>query len=171
MKAEKQIIIDEILERINASPFMLVTDYTGMNVPEFAELRTRLRGTGSTYQVAKNSFVKRAAGSADFPAGIADSLGGQTAIVTGESDVCAAARVLKNFHEEFEKPEIKGGVLDGDLLDTAQIEVLADLPPMDVLRAQLLGVLTAPARQLVTVLNEPGASLARVLQAKHDQGE
>lgn len=171
MKAEKQIIIDDILERINASPFMLVTDYTGMNVPQFAELRNRLRAVGASYYVAKNSFVKRAAETAEYPESIADALGGQTAIVTGESDVCAAAKVLKNFNKEFEKPEIKGGVLDGAPLDTAQINALANLPPMEVLQAQLLGVLTTPARQLVTVLNEPGSALARLFQAKHDQGE
>ena len=111
MKAEKQIIIDEILERINASPFMLVTDYSGMNVPEFAELRNRLREAGASYQVAKNSFVKRATEAAEYPAEIKETLGGQTAIVTGESDVSAAAKILKNFRKEFEKPEIKGGVL------------------------------------------------------------
>jgi large subunit ribosomal protein L10 len=171
MQAEKQIIIDEILERINASPFMLVTDYTGMNVPQFAELRNRLRAVGSSYQVAKNTFVKRAAETAEYPGSVADFLGGQTAIVTGESDVCAASKVLKNFRKEFEKPEIKGGVLDGELLDTAQIDELASLPPMEVLQAQLLGMLNTPAQQLVTVLNEPGSALARLFQAKHDQGE
>jgi len=171
MKAEKEYIIAEILERINSSPFLLVTDYTGMDVPQFAELRNRLRETGAVYHVAKNSFVKRAAAEAGYPEGIGEALGGQTAVATGESDVCAAAKVLKNFRKEFEKPEIKGGVLDGELLEVAQIEALADLPPMDVLRAQLLGVLTSPARGLVTVLNEPSASLARLLQAKHDQDQ
>ena len=171
MKAEKEYIIAEILERINSSPFLLVTDYAGMDVPQFAELRNRLREAGAVYHVAKNSFVKRATTEAGYPEGIGEALGGQTAVVTGESDVCAAAKVIKTFRKEFEKPEIKGGVLDGELLDVAQVEALADLPPMDVLRAQLLGVLTSPARELVTVLNEPGASLARLFQAKHDQGE
>jgi len=171
MKAEKQIIIAELLERINASPFMLVTDYSGMKVPQFEELRNRLRTTGSSYSVAKNSFVKRAIGAeSSLPDSIADSLSGQTAIVTGESDVCAAAKVLKNFRKEFAKPEIRAGILDGEVLDTAQIEALADLPPMEVLQAQLLGLLLTPAQQLVRTLNEPASALARVLQAKHDQG-
>ena len=170
MKEQKQLIIDELVARINESPFLLVADYSGMSVPQFEELRNRLRATGSEFHVAKNSFVKRAASEASLPEDLKDVLEGQTAIVTGESDVCAAAKALKNFHKEFEKPVIKGGSLDGEALDAAQIESLASLPSKEVLQAQLLGVLQTPARQLVTVLNEPLSSLARVLQAKHDQG-
>jgi large subunit ribosomal protein L10 len=77
---------------------------------------------------------------------------------------------MKNFSDEFKKPEIKGGVLDGALLDPAGIKALADLPSREVLLATLLGVLQAPASKLVRTLNEPAASLARVLQAKADQG-
>jgi large subunit ribosomal protein L10 len=101
---------------------------------------------------------------------LGDVLVGQTAVVTGAQDVCAAAKVMKNFSDEFKKPEIKGGVLDGALLDPAGIKALADLPSREVLLATLLGVLQAPASKLVRTLNEPAASLARVLQAKADQG-
>jgi len=170
MKAEKQLIIDALLERINESPFLLVAEYSGMTVPQFAELRARLRAAGAEFHVAKNAFVKRAADSASLPEGVREILAGQTAMVTGESDVCAAAKALKNFHEEFDRPVIKGGVLDGEVIDAAQIQALADLPSREVLQAQFLGVLQTPARQLATVLNESIASLARVLQAKADQG-
>ncbi|NNE91124.1 MAG: 50S ribosomal protein L10 [Verrucomicrobiales bacterium] len=170
MKADKQIIIDDILERINSSSFVLVADYAGMTVPEFAEIRKRLKESGAEFHVAKNSFVKRAAEAAELPDDLAESLSGQTAYVVGESDVCAAAKALKSFRKEFNKAEMRSGVLDGEALDTAQIEALADLPSKEVLQAQLLGVLNMPAQQLVTVLNEPAAALARVLQAKHDQG-
>ena len=91
-------------------------------------------------------------------------------IVTGETDVCATAKVLKTFNKESKKLGIRCGVLDGAFLDEAQVIVLADLPPMDILRSQLLGVFSSPAQKLVTVLNEPGSALARVLQAKADQG-
>ena len=170
MKAEKQIIIDGILEQINASPFVLVADYTGMTVPQFAELRNRLSEKGAKFHVAKNSFVKRAAEAAELPDGLSESLSGQTAVVVGEEDVCAAAKVLKEFRKQFDRAEVKSGTLDGELLDAAQIEALADIPSKEVLLAQFLGVLNMPAQQLVTVLNEPGASLARVLQAKNEQG-
>ena len=170
MKAEKQIIIDEILERINASPFVLVADYTGMTVPEFAELRNQLSEQGAEFHVAKNSFVKRAAAEAKLPEGIGDALTGQTAFVVGEEDVCAAAKILKAFKKKTNKADVRSGTLDGALLDAAQIEVLADLPSKDALLAQFLGVLNMPAQQLVRVINEPASALARVLQAKANQG-
>lgn len=170
MKEVKQTIIDELLERINGSPFLLVADYGGMTVPQFEALRKQLKESGAKFQVAKNSFVKRAADSAEFPEGLSDYLSGQTAVVTGESDVCAAAKVLKTFNKENGVPATRGGVLDGELLDEGKVKALADLPAKEVLYAQLLGVLSQPAQQLVTVLDQPGASLARVLQAKADQG-
>ncbi len=170
MKELKQVIIDQILDQINASPYMLVADYGGMTVPQFEELRKRLKDTGAKFQVAKNSFVRRAANSADYPEGLGEYLSGQTAVVTGESDVCAAAKALKTFNKEFGCPETRCGVLDGELLEGDKVKALADLPPKEVLQAQFLGTLNEAARQMVAVLNEPGSSLARVLQAKSDQG-
>lgn len=170
MKEVKQVIIDEILNRLNDSPFMLVADYGGMTVPDFEGLRKQLKEQGAQFQVAKNSLVKKASVSAEFPEGLAEFLKGQTAIVTGENDVCAAAKTLKEFAKSSGKLGIRGGVLDGELLNEDEVKALADLPPMEVLQAQLLGVLNMPAQQLVTVLNEPGSALARVMQAKADQG-
>lgn len=169
MKAEKQIMIDALLERLNQSPFLLVADYTGMTVPQFSELRKRLRGNGATFNVAKNTFVRRAAAGASMPDTITGILGGQTAVVTGDTDVCGVAKTIKAFHKEFNRPVIRGGVLDGNVLGAEQVQALADLPPKEVLQAQLLGLLQEPARRMVTVLNEPLASLARLLQAKHDK--
>lgn len=170
MKELKQIIIDDIVERLNDSPFMLIADYGGMTVPQFEALRKTLKEKGAKFQVAKNSFVKRAANSAEFPEEIGEHLAGQTAVITGESDVCAAAKALKDFHKENERPEVRCGVLDGEFLDAAKVKALAELPPKEILQAQLLGVLSQPGTKLVRTLNEPGGSLARVLQAKADQG-
>ncbi|MEM7696881.1 MAG: 50S ribosomal protein L10 [Verrucomicrobiota bacterium] len=170
MKEVKQVIIDDLLSKLNSSPFMLVTDYSGMTVPQFAEFRKQLKEVGAKFQVAKNTFVKRASSSAEFPEEIAEHLSGQTALITGEEDVCAAAKVAKTFAKDSEKPVMRCGVLDGEFLEAAQVAALADLPAKEVLQAQLLGVLNSPAQKLVSVLNEPGASLARLLQAKQDQG-
>jgi large subunit ribosomal protein L10 len=115
--------------------------------------------------VVKNSFLKRAAAEVGYP-DLGENLSGQTAIVIGESDVCAAAKVLKTFSAEFQKPAVKAGVLDKAILSSEQIQALAELPAKNVLQAQLLGVLQAPLQRLLAVLNEPGASLARLLQAK-----
>jgi len=158
MKALKTLLIDDLLQRVNASPFLFVVDYTGLKVDKFAELRKRLRVVGSEIHVFKNNLVKKAAEKAGYPGELGEHLTGQSAYVTGAKDVFGAAKILKNFHAEFEKPVMKVGVLDGNLLDAAAIKVLADLPSREVLLAQLLGVLQAPA-----------SALARVLQAKVDK--
>jgi len=170
MNPDKKFIVDELLERVNNSPFVLVVDYTGMTVPEFATLREKLAEADAECHVAKNTFMRKTLELAELPA-IDDALKGQTAFITGESDVCAAAKVVKNFIKEAKKPEINAGILDGDVLDAAQVQALADLPSREQLLAQLLGVINEPAAKLVRTLNEPGASLARVLQAKADKGE
>ena len=115
--------------------------------------------------MVKNTFLRRAAAEVGYP-DLAANLNGQTAIVTGESDVCAAAKILKNFSTEFQKPAVKVGVLDKAIISKEQIRALADLPPKEVLQAQLLGVLKSPLQKLVMLLNEPAASLARLLKAR-----
>ncbi len=167
MNPDKKYIIDELFERVNSSPYVLVIEYTGMTVPEFDELRNRLTENGSECHVAKNTYMRKALENAKLP-DISEHLLGQTAFVTGESDVCAAAKTIKNFVKEFKKPEIKTGILDGDVLDAAQINALADLPSREVLLATLLGTINAPATALARVLNEPATSLARVIKAKHE---
>jgi large subunit ribosomal protein L10 len=141
-----------------------------MNVIQFSELRTRLSGVGAQCKVVKNTFLRRSAAEVGFPDLGAD-LKGQTAIVTGESDVCAAAKVLKTFAAEFQKPTVRIGVLDNAVISKDQIKALADLPAKEILQAQLLGVLVSPLQKLLAVLNEPGASLARLLKAKAEQAE
>jgi large subunit ribosomal protein L10 len=168
MRPEKTTIVEDLSTRLNSSPFLIVTEYTGMNVLQFSELRSRLAGAGAQCRVVKNTFLRRAAAEVGYP-DLADSLSGQTAIVTGESDVCAAAKVLKGFSTEFQKPSVKIGVLDKLIISKEQIKALADLPPKAVLQSQLLGVLKSPLQKLVLLLNEPGASLARLLKARAEK--
>ena len=167
MRPEKANIVKDLKDQLNASPFLLVADYTGLKVDQFAELRTRLVAVGAECHVVKNTMLRIAATELGLP-DMSDSLAGQTAIVTGEQDICAAAKVIKTFAAEFKKPAVKVGILDNALLTAAQVEAMADLPPLPVLQAQLLGLLNSPASKLVRTLNEPGASLARALKAKVD---
>ena len=167
MHPAKESIVEDLQTKLNASPFLFVADYTGLKVAQFAELRTRLWNVGARCHVVKNTFLRRAAKSAGLPD--LDGLTGQTAIVVGDKDVAAAAKVLKNFTAEFKKPEMKTGVVDRLVVSTEQIKAIADLPSREVLLATLLGTLNAPASQLVRVLNEPASSLARLLQAKADK--
>jgi len=167
MHPAKESIVEDLQTKLNASPFLFVADYTGLKVAQFAELRTRLWNVGARCHVVKNTFLRRAAKSVGLPE--LDGLKGQTAIVVGDKDVAAAAKVLKNFTAEFKKPEMKTGVVDRLVVTTEQIKAIADLPSREVLLASLLGTLNAPASQLVRVLNEPASSLARLLQAKADK--
>ncbi len=165
MNPDKQIIVDELRERVNGSPFVLVVDYRGMTVPQFSELRNRLAQGGAECHVAKNSYMKHALREAGMP-GLEETLIGQTAFITGASDVCGAAKAVKNFAREFKRPEMKGGLIEGEVLDAGQLKALADLPPREILLGQLLGVINAPASKLVRTINEPAASMARLLKAK-----
>lgn len=168
MRAEKQFITKEYLARLNASPFFIVVDYKGLKVGPITELRKRLSRAGAEMHVVKNSVFSLAA----KEAGVADlggTLAGQLAVVTGQRDVSAAAKVVKSFHAEFEKPKVQFGFLNNKRMETSEIMALADLPSIEVLRSKLLGLLNTPATQLAQVLQAPGAQLARVIKAKADK--
>ncbi len=169
MRAEKKFIVDEIQGKVNASPYLIVTDYTGLKVAQFSDLRKRLRDAGSEVRVVKNTFLARVLKEAGLPE-LDGALKGQTAIVFGNRDVCAAAKLLKNFTAEFKLPTVKAGILDRAVLDQGQVLALADLPPREVLLAKILGLLQAPATQLARVLNTPAAQLAQVLKAHSEKG-
>jgi large subunit ribosomal protein L10 len=170
MRPEKANIVSDLSEELKESSFVLVADYQHMKVDDFSELRKRLAGAGAEIHVVKNSFLKRAMADSGFPAGDG-KLTGQTAVVTGKKDVAPVAKAFKTFVTEFKKAMLKLGFIDRAAVSPAELEALADLPPGDVLRAQLLGLLMSPATQLVRVLNEPGSSLARLLNARASKGE
>jgi large subunit ribosomal protein L10 len=168
MRPEKAGIVADLQTKLNRSPFLLIADYTGLRVDQFSELRNRLAGVGAECRVVKNTFLRRAAKEVGLP-DLSGDLKGQTAVVMGEKDVAAAAKVLKAFTAEFQKPVMKSGVLDNAVISNSEIAALAELPSREVLLAKLLGTLLSPASTLVRLLNEPGAQLARALQAKVDQ--
>lgn len=158
MNPDKKVISAQLLSRINTSPYVLLVDYTGMTVPQFNEIRKRLRNVGSNLHVTKNSYVKAVGAERGFPEALHADLKGQTAIVFGDSDVCKAAQVVKKFRTETQKPGIKSAVLDGSLLTPDKVESLADVGSKEDLLATLLGV-----------LNAPGSSIARAIRAKAEK--
>jgi large subunit ribosomal protein L10 len=170
MRAEKQYLTREYAARLNASPFFIVVDYKGLKVGPMTDLRKRLNKAGSEIHIVKNSIFRLAA----KEAGVADmngALTGQMAVVTGQKDISAAAKVVKNFNAEFDKLKIKFGYLNNNRLESPDIIALADLPSIEVLRGKLLGLLQTPATRLVALLNTPASQLVRVLQARVDKGE
>jgi len=168
MRPEKSSLTRAYLERLNASPFVILVNYTGLKVGPLTELRRRLRSSGASLHVVKNSLLRlaaREAGLGDW----AGALTGQLAVVTGGQDISLAAKVIKTFAAEFERPKFHFGYLGNQRLEAADLLALADLPSRDALRAQLLGALTAPAANLLRLLAAPAAQLARVVRARVDQ--
>ena len=156
MNPDKKIIIDSLLDRVNASPYLIVIDYTGLTVQQFTELRNRLDASGASCTVAKNTYMRKALAEAGLP-DIGNDLVGQTAFVMGESEVFAAAKAIKNFEKEFKKPEMKIGLLGNAVLDGEKLKAIADIPSRESVLSQLLG----------TIL-EPASRIARVVQAKYN---
>ena len=154
MNPHKKIIIDALFEKVNSSPYVLVVDYTGMTVPQFSELRNRLGAAGAECHVAKNTYMKKALAEAGLP-DIGEGLVGQTAFVTGDSEVFAAAKAIKNFEKEFKKPEMKVGILGDAVLDAEKLKAIADIPSREAILSQLLAT-----------INEPATRIARVIQKK-----
>jgi large subunit ribosomal protein L10 len=169
MRPEKNLIVQEIKTRVDKTPYVLLTDYTGMQVPQFNELRNRLGGVNAELRVVKNTLLRRALKDSNLP-DLESFLHGQSAVVMGEADVSAAAKILKNFTAEFQKPKLKVGILDKAILEVADILALADLPSKEVLQAKLLGLLMAPASTLVRLINTPASQVAQVLKAYSDKG-
>ena len=168
MRPEKQSLTKEYLARLNASPFFIVVNYKGLKVGQLTELRKRLSKAGAEIHIVKNSVFRIAAKEAGVGE-LSGALGGQLAVVTGQRDISTAAKVAKTFGTELDRLKVQFGYLNNQRLEPAEIMMLADLPSLEVLRAKLLGLFSAPASQFVRLLNTPASQLARVLQARVDQ--
>lgn len=168
MRPEKANIVLELSETLKRSPFVLVSEYRGMKVADFSELRSRLAPAGAEVHVVKNNFLKRAMSDSGFP-DVGDQFAGQIAVVTGQADVAPVAKIFKTFASEFKLAALKIGFVDRAALSTAELETLAELPAREILQAQLLGLFLSPATRLVRLLNEPAAALARLLNAKAEK--
>src|SRR5947208_7328674 len=136
MRPEKTSVVLDLTERLKRSPFVLVTEYQRMKVGDFEELRKRLVPAGPEVHVVKNNFLKRAMTDSGFP-DMSDKLIGQTAVVTGENDLAPVAKIFKTFAAEFKIAALKIGFVDRTVLSATELETLADLPPREVLQAQL----------------------------------
>ena len=167
MRAEKQLITQEYIGRLNASPFAIVVDYKGLTVGQFTELRRRLKKEGAEVHVVKNSILRVAAREVGLPD--LGTLAGQLAVVTGQKDISAVAKVVKKYQQNSDKPKLRFGFLNNQRLEAEQLSVLADLPSKEALRATLLGLLQTPATNLVRLLNTPATQLAQVLKAYADK--
>jgi large subunit ribosomal protein L10 len=151
-KTERQATVESLTELLKGSPNVFVTDFSGLNVLRMTELRRRLRGAGVEYVVVKNTLAQRAFAANGVHA-LDEHLAGPTGLVLSGTDAMAGAKVLTAFAKEFEKPAIKIGLVDGRPVTAEQVKRLADLPPREVLLAQLAGYIQAPMAQFAGVMN------------------
>lgn len=169
-RADKQAAVAEIVESFNESAGAVLTDYRGLTVKELQDLRRSL-GENASYAVVKNTLAKLAADEVGI-SGFDELLTGPTAIAFINGDVVEAAKGLRDFAKANPTLVIKGGVLDGQPLDAAEIAKLADLESREVLLGKLAGAMLASLSQAVYLLNAPIAQAARLagaLQAKAEQ--
>jgi large subunit ribosomal protein L10 len=168
-RTEKQTIVDDLSARLKSARTVYVTDFAGLNVAQVTDLRRRLRKAGVEYLVVKNTLAKRALADATV-GGLEPWLTGSTALALS-TDASAAAKVLADFAKEFQKPAVRGGVVDGRTVTPEQVKRLATLPSREVLLAELGAAMQAPLAGFVGALNALLTQFAGALEALKSQRE
>ena len=158
MRPEKQNLTKEYLTRLNASPFFIVVNYKGLKVSHLTELRKRLSKASAEIHIVKNSVFTIAAKEAGVKE-LNGILSGQLAVVTGQRDISTAAKVVKTFGTELDRLKVQFGYLNNQRLEQAEIMMLADLPSLEVLRAKLLGLFSAPGFPVGQITKHAGQSV------------
>lgn len=170
-KQEKDDFIGELQQKLEGASAFYLTDFTGLNVKQITQFRARLRKQGVDYVVVKNTLAQRALQGLDFP-DVAGFFTGPTGLVIGRDDAVAAAKALTDFAREFgDRPAIKVGIVERREVTPAQIKQLADLPPREVLLAQIAGGLQAPMARLAGGMSQILAGFARAVDALRQQKE
>jgi large subunit ribosomal protein L10 len=169
-KSEKERVVAELTERLRVSETLLVADYRGLTHAQIDDLRTKLLAAGARFTVVKNTLTRRAAEAAGADALLA-MLEGPTAIAFLESDgdPVAVAKALGDVARDTKVLELRGGIMQGATISAGEVEELAKLPPADVLRAQVLGAVTAPLQTIVGLFTAPLQDLVGLIDARIEQ--
>jgi large subunit ribosomal protein L10 len=169
-KSQKEKIVAELAERLKESETLIVSDYRGLSVKEIDELRTKLIENGASFTVVKNSLTRRAAQEAGAD-GLLALLDGPSAIafLDAEGDPVAVAKALADSARTTKVLAIRGGVMQGRTISADDVEELAKLPPVDVLRGQVLGAVTAPLYAIVGLFTAPLQDLYGLIEARIEQ--
>ncbi len=163
-KEEKGTTVAALAADVGRASIALISEYKGMKAGESDDMRRRIRAVRGEFRVTKNTLLRRAIKDTNF-ASLDGHLGGPVGLILSYADPVELAKTVSSFKDFGEKFKIRGGVLDGKPLTPAEINEFANLPPREVILAQLLGLLQAPATHLVRLLNEPGSTVARLLDA------
>ena len=169
-KEDKERVVAELTERLRTTETLLVADYRGLTMPQIDELRSKLIEHGARFAVVKNTLTRRAAEAVGSDALLA-MLEGPTAIafLESEGDPVAVAKALVDAARDTKVLEVRGGLLEGRPIEAGEIESLAKLPPVDILRGQVLGAITAPLTAIVGLFTAPLQDLYGLLDARIEQ--
>jgi large subunit ribosomal protein L10 len=167
-KQRKEEVLAQYQDWIRRSQAVILVEYTGAKMKDLDVIRAKIRDVGGEFHVMKNTLAKRAfeANGMTVPDGL---LSKSTAVSFAFTDVAATAKALAEVTKGMEFAKVKGGFMSGQTLNQTQVKALADLPPLPVARARLLGMLQAPAGKLVRTIAEPARSLAAVFKAYADK--
>jgi len=170
-RQEKDVVVVELQDKLKVAQAFYLTDFTGLNVKQITEFRSRLRKQGVEYVVVKNTLAQRALEGLELP-DVASSFTGPTGLVIGRDDAVAAAKVLTDFMREFgDRPAVKGAVVERRSVDASQVKQLAAMPPREVLLAQIAGGLQAPMARLAGGMNQLMSGFARAVDQLRQQRE
>jgi large subunit ribosomal protein L10 len=168
-KERKEEVLTTYADWMRRSQAVILVEYTGVKMKDLDAIRSKIRESGGEFHIVKNTLAKKVfeESGVTIPAGLFDK---STAAVFAFSDVAATAKSLAEVTKGIEFVKVKGGFMEKQSLSESQVKALATLPPLPVVRSQLLGVLQAPASKLVRTLAEPARQVAAVIKAYSDHG-
>ena len=152
MRAEKQYLISEVETHLKKSDYVILANFTKVTVADVADLRKKLAAEKAEFHVVKNSSLRVAAKAMGLPE-FENALTGPTAVVVGGKNSAGVAKILKQFFKDKQKLEVKVGVMDKKIVSATDLSAIADLPPFEALRSQLLGLFKSNAAAFVRVLD------------------
>jgi large subunit ribosomal protein L10 len=169
-KEDKERVVAELTEKLRRSETLFVADYRGLTMPQIDALRGRLIENGARLSVVKNTLTRRAAEAAGADAVLA-LLEGPTAIafIEADGDMVAVAKALADSARETRILAIRGGIMQGRTISGSDVEELAKLPPLEVLRGQVIGAVIAPLSSLIALVNAPLQNLYGLIDARIEQ--
>jgi len=171
-KEDKEKVVADLTDRLKSADTVLVADYRGLTMPQIDTLRTRLLESGARFSVVKNTLTRRAAEAAGADALLA-LLEGPSAVafLEADGDMVAAAKALADSARETKVLAIRGGVLQGRTVSAEEVEAIATLPPLDVLRGQVLGAIIGPLSAFAALMAAPLQNLHGLIDARIEQLE